>query len=115
MGYTRNRKLPLKTILLTILLLPLFLFAQAPASSPVTPVLTGLNFPVSLRLAPDGRIFYTEKDTGNIRIIQPNGTLLATPFATVTPLFNGGEAGLLGLALDPAFTTNHHVYIYYTD
>src|SRR6266571_3798379 len=102
-----NRKLPINTIFLIILLFPPFLFTKAQASSPVTPVLTGLNFPVSLSLAPDGRIFFTEKDTGIIRIIQPNGTLLPTPFATVTPLFNGGEAGLLGLALDPAFTTNH--------
>ncbi len=74
-------------------------------------LLTGLNFPVSLRFAPDGRIFYTEKDTGNIRIIQQNGTLLPTPFATVNPIFNTGEAGLLGIALDPAFSSNNYVYV----
>src|SRR5438093_1763068 len=78
--------------------------------SPVTPVLTGLNFPVSLRFSPDGRIFFNEKNTGNIRIILQNGTLLPTPFATVSPIFNGGEAGLLGVALDPSFASNGYVY-----
>jgi len=93
-------------------------FAQAHAT-PIGPpavnaVLTGLNFPVSLKFAPDGRIFYNEKDTGNIRIIQPNGTLLPTPFATVNQVFNTGEAGLLGIALDPSFASNNYVYVYYT-
>src|SRR3989442_6981518 len=94
------------------------IFAQAHATSigpaTVNAVLTGLNFPVSLKFAPDGRIFYNEKDTGNIRIIQPNGTLLPAPFATVNPIFNTGEAGLLGIALDPAFSSNNYVYVYYT-
>jgi len=81
--------------------------------SPVTPVLTGLNFPVSLKFSPDGRIFFNEKNTGNIRIILQNGTLLPTPFATVSPIFNGGEAGLLGIALDPSFASNGYVYVYF--
>src|SRR3989442_6287364 len=94
------------------------IFAQAHATSigpaTVNAVLTGLNFPVSLKFAPDGRIFYNEKDTGNIRIIQPNGTLLPAPFATVNPVFNTQEAGLLGIALDPSFASNNYVYVYYT-
>ena len=42
-----------------------------------------------------------------------NGTLLATPFVTVT-VDSSGERGLLGVAFDPAFATNHYVYVYYT-
>jgi glucose/arabinose dehydrogenase len=80
----------------------------------VITLLTGLNFPVSLKFAPDGRIFYTEKDTGNIRIIQQNGTLLPTPFATISSIITTGETGLLGIALDPAFSSNNYVYVYYT-
>jgi glucose/arabinose dehydrogenase len=91
-----------------------FLFIPAHAASPVTPFLTGASFPVSLRFAPDGRIFYTEKDTGSVRIIQPNGTLLSAPFVTISPIFNDGEAGLLGIALDPSFSSNNYVYVYYT-
>jgi glucose/arabinose dehydrogenase len=89
------------------------IFPSVHTLSPVTPVLTGLNFPVSLKFAPDGRIFFNEKDTGNVRIILQNGTLLPTPFATVSPIFNGGEAGLLGIALDPSFVSNGYVYVYF--
>src|SRR5467141_427546 len=94
------------------------IFAQALATSigpaTVNAVLTGLNFPVSLKFAPDGRIFYTEKDTGNIRIIQQNGALFPTPFATIASIINTGETGLLGITLDPAFSSNNYVYVYYT-
>ena len=103
-----------KTTLLTLLFLSPAIFPPAHAVSPVNALLTGLNFPVSLRFAPDGRIFFTEKNTGNIRIIQQNGTLVPTPFATVNPIFNAEEAGLLGIALDPAFSSNNYVYVYYT-
>jgi glucose/arabinose dehydrogenase len=100
-----------KTIILVLFSLSPAIFSQAHAASPVNALMTGLNFPVSLKFAPDGRIFYSEKDTGSIRIIQQNGTLLPTPFATISPIFTDGEAGLLGLALDPAFaskTTSTH-------
>ena len=103
-----------KTILLVLFSLSPAILSQVHAASPVNALLVGLNFPVSLRFAPDGHIFYTEKDTGNIRIIQPNGTLLPTPFATVSPIFTDGEAGLLGIALDPGFSSNNYVYVYYT-
>jgi glucose/arabinose dehydrogenase len=104
----------LKTVFIVFFSLSPAVLQQAHASSPVTIFLAGLNFPVSLRFAPDGRIFYTEKDTGNIRIIQQNGTLVPTPFATISPLFTDGESGLLGIALDPAFPSNQYVYVYYT-
>jgi glucose/arabinose dehydrogenase len=68
-----------------------------------------------MKFTPDGRIFFTEKDTGGIRIILQNGTLLPTPFATVSPIFTDNEAGLLGIALDQSFSSNGHVYVYYTD
>ena len=103
-----------KTTLLALLFLSPAIFPPDHAISPVNGLLTGLNFPVSLGFAPDGRIFFTEKNTGNIRIIQTNGTLLPTPFATVNPIFNVEEAGLLGIALDPAFSSNNYAYVYYT-
>ena len=110
----RSHDLLWETTLLVVFSLSPVIFPQAHAAAPVNALLTGLNLPVSLKFAPDGRIFYTEKDTGNIRIIQPNGTLLPTPFATISPIFTDGEAGLLGIALDPAFSSNNYVYVYYT-
>jgi glucose/arabinose dehydrogenase len=62
--------------------------------------------------APDGRVFYAEKNTGQIRVIK-DGALLAEPFATV-PVNFAGERGLLGLALHPAFNLNGRIYAFYT-
>ena len=75
--------------------------------------LSNLNFPVTLAFAPDGRLFFNELNTGQIRIIQ-GGSLLAQPFATV-PAKTGGERGLIGLAFDPQFASNHFVYVYYSE
>ncbi len=110
----RSRYFLWKVILLVVFSFSPATFYQVHAASPVNVLLTGLNFPVSLKFAPDGRIFYTEKDTGNIRIIQQNGTLLPAPFATIASIINTGETGLLGIALDPAFSSNNYVYVYYT-
>ncbi len=49
-----------------------------------------------------------------VAIILQNGTILPTPFATVAPLYNAQESGLLGIAIDPSFASNHFVYVYYT-
>ena len=65
----------------------------------------------SAAFAPDGRLFVTEL-WGRVRIVK-NGLLLSTPFATL-PVETGGEHGLLGIALDPDFALNGHLYLYYT-
>ncbi|MEI6083193.1 MAG: PQQ-dependent sugar dehydrogenase [Verrucomicrobiota bacterium] len=64
--------------------------------------------------APDGsnRLFITRKD-GQIRILK-NGVLNATPFATVSPLYNSSECGLNGICFDPNFVVNHYVYVFVT-
>jgi glucose/arabinose dehydrogenase len=62
-------------------------------------------------LAPDGRIFVCQQG-GQLRVIK-NGTLLTTPFLTVT-VDSSGERGLLGVTFDPDFLSNHFVYVYYT-
>src|SRR2546425_41086 len=76
---------------------------------------TGLNFPIALAFSSDGRIFFAEKATGNIRIIYlANRTLLPTPFITLPNTDGTGERGLLGLALDPGFPSTPYVYAYQT-
>jgi len=69
----------------------------------------------AMAFAPDGRLFVTERMTGQIRVFQ-NGALQQTPWATV-PISHGGtssEQGLLGIAVDPGFLTNRYVYVFYT-
>lgn len=79
------------------------------------PVLSGLERATAMAMAPDGRVFYNELSTGNVRIVDIVGgtwTLRPTPFYHVD-VGQVGEQGLLGLVLDPNFTTNRYVYIYY--
>jgi glucose/arabinose dehydrogenase len=76
-------------------------------------VLPGLNFPVGMSLAPDGRVFFNERLTGKIRIINPQWQLVPTQFCQVSIATNG-EQGLLGLALDPDFANNKFVYVYHS-
>lgn len=76
-------------------------------------VLSNLNFPVGMALAPDGRVFFNERLTGAIRIVNQQWQLVPTPFCQLTVLTNS-EQGLLGLTLDPTFASNRFVYVYYT-
>ena len=64
-----------------------------------------------MAFAPDGRLFVAQQG-GALRVIK-NGSLLATPFLTVT-VNSSGERGLLGVAFDPDFPINQYVYVYYT-
>ncbi len=73
-------------------------------------IATNLEKPRSIAFG-DDRIFVTEQ-IGRIRIIQ-NNTLLAEPLATLrtADVFDGG---LIGIVTHPDFSTNHHLYVYYT-
>ena len=67
----------------------------------------------AMEFAPDGRLFFAEHWTGDIRIVSAERALLPEPFAHVdVPL--SVTLGLTGLALDPEFETNHYVYILYS-
>jgi glucose/arabinose dehydrogenase len=78
------------------------------------PFVTAGGSITSLAFAPDGRLFLTQQNNGDVRIITPDGELLPEPFAHVDPA-TGGEWGLLGVAIDPEFEDNGYVYIYYTE
>lgn len=72
--------------------------------------------PVALTFAPDGRLFFAEKYTGNIRVVDAAGNLLSEPFAHIDVAnWLDLDWGLTGLALDPDFASNHHVYAFYTE
>jgi len=71
---------------------------------------TNLEKPWAIDFA-DDKIFVTEK-AGLVRVIE-SGVLLDDPLATlrVANVFGGG---LLGIAVHPAFDSNHFIYVYYT-
>ncbi len=102
----------------SLLLAFLFLIAHSTARSATLPtgftetqIASGLSSPTAMEIAPDGRIFVCLQN-GRLRVVK-NGSLLTTPFLTLT-VDSSGERGLLGIAFDPNFTTNNLVYVYYT-
>lgn len=74
-------------------------------------VANGISNPTAMVHAPDGRIFVTEQG-GNLRVIK-NNALLPAAFLQLT-VSSSGERGLIGIALDPDFSTNNYIYLYYT-
>lgn len=74
-------------------------------------VVSGASQPAGLAFSRDGRVFYTEKSTGRIRVVQ-GGALQPDPVAAV-PVNSAGERGLLGIALHPDFDRNGRLYVFY--
>ena len=76
-------------------------------------VAEGLNVPWEMVIAEDGRLFFTERP-GQIREIK-NGKVVEEPLLSLpAPFVSEGEGGLLGLALDLDFQTNHYMYTYHS-
>ncbi len=75
----------------------------------------GFVSPTQVTNARDGtnRLFVVEQ-RGTIRVVK-DGVVKSGYFLDIrSKVEDGGERGLLGLAFDPHFKTNHHLYVYYT-
>jgi glucose/arabinose dehydrogenase len=79
-----------------------------------TAVFSGLDEPTSLAFSPDGRVFVAEK-SGLIKVFNSSSDPTPDVFADLTPqVYNYWDRGLLGMALDPDFPADPHVYVLYT-
>ncbi len=69
--------------------------------------------PTALAFTPDGRLLVTTQG-GDLRIVS-GGSLLSTPALSLgSKVCTNSERGLLGVAVDPQFATNHWIYLFYT-
>ncbi len=101
-----------KTLLSIVLLLTSLVNAQTVGLQLFA---SGLSSPVDIaHPANDARLFVVEKG-GKIKIINPDGTVNATPFITITGISTGAEQGLLGLAFHPNYATNGLFFVNYTN
>ncbi len=76
-------------------------------------VFTGLTNPTVVRFLPDGRVLVAEK-SGLLKVFPDLTTNSSTVVADLrTEVHNFWDRGLLGLAIDPDFATNHFVYVLY--
>jgi glucose/arabinose dehydrogenase/PKD repeat protein len=69
--------------------------------------------PTALAHTPDGRLLITQ-DAGQLRVVR-NGRLIATPALNLAARSCAeGDRGLMGVTVDPAFSTNRFVYLYWS-
>lgn len=90
-------------------------FAGTPPSGfTETNVVTGLTSPIGMAFLPDARIIVIEQ-AGRVRLVV-NGVLRTAPMLDITAdVLDGGEQGLLGLAIDPDYPTRPYAYLYYNN
>jgi glucose/arabinose dehydrogenase len=69
---------------------------------------TALTSPWGIASLPDGRFLIAEK-AGTMRLVTTSGQVSA-PLSGIPAVNSSGQGGLLGLCVDPAFTTNRMVY-----
>jgi glucose/arabinose dehydrogenase len=93
---------------------PVSLGAHLPPGFRDETVFEGLEEPTIMRFAPNEKIFVAEK-TGKIEVFDSLQDTAPTLFADLrTDVYDTGDRGILGLAIDPNFETNHRVYVLYT-
>ena len=78
-------------------------------------VFENLEEPTTFRFTPDGRVFVAEKP-GKILVFENLEDPTPTVFADLrTDVYDTGDRGILGMALDPHFGPEHpYVYVLYT-
>jgi glucose/arabinose dehydrogenase len=113
------RRLFLAASVLSVLAAVLALNATGRSQRPqlrLVPIVTGLNEPVHVAAPRNEKhnVYVVEKP-GRIRVIV-NGVLRDRPFLDIASVvLNGGEQGLLSVAFNPRYASNHRFYVDYTD
>jgi len=108
-------------------MLPIMAITAAGASSAFAQdlteevVLDGLESPWDMAFLDDGTMFYTEKCDG-LSVRMPSGDVNAILGMTESEGYNSvaedlfceGQAGMMGVAIDPDFAENRRIYVYST-
>ena len=71
-------------------------------------ITSSLSRPWGIAALPDGRFLITEIE-GSMRIVTGSGSV-GDPIMGVPKVYSAGQGGLLGICIDPAFSTNRMVY-----
>ncbi len=90
-------------------LITLLLLISCTAPSNVEVLVENLKVPWAIAFLPDNSFLFTERDTGNVYHYDGAAHIIGT-----VPIAQTSESGLLGIAIDPNFSTNKFVYAYYT-
>src|SRR5699024_3206756 len=73
-----------------------------------------LKSPWGIAVLPDGRLLISENE-GYMQIIDLQDTKISEPITGLPQVDNQGQGGLLGICLDPNFSSNRMLYWVYTE
>lgn len=85
--------------------------ATPTTSAAVEIVAQNLEIPWELAFLPSGDALITERP-GRLQLLDKSHQL--TQLAQILEVKHIGEGGLLGVAVDPEYSTNQYIYLYYT-
>ncbi len=97
------------------------LFQAKPAAAQVTlpsgfedQKVASVGEPIALTPIPDGRLLISSQG-GRLWVMDKNGQVLQSPALNISAkLCRGNDRGMSGVAVDPNFSTNGYVYVFYT-
>ena len=89
----------------------LVLNVRAEARLQRTVLATQLHEPIALDVASNGSVYFAER-RGAVKVYHPDSGETST--VGQLPVFTGPEDGILGLALDPGFTTNGWLFLFHS-
>src|SRR4026209_2391954 len=75
-------------------------------------VITGLTQPVAFTFLPNNNVIITQQ-TGLAKIYTLGNVFVSNFWNFADSLYISGEAGLLGVCLDPNYSVNQYIYFYY--
>jgi|SRR5215218_967236 len=87
---------------------------QPAAAAGTRTIATGLNVPWGVAFLPGGDALVSERQTGRILRISPNGRRKRVVMRVPGVDTDSGEGGLLGLAVSPTYARDRWVYAYFT-
>ena len=120
LGRTRFLKMAMVALVATVTasLLVVVVMARHAEAATLPPgfedqVVASPHEPVALASLPDGRMLVAQQ-AGQL-VVFKNGQLLSTPALDISGrICSNIERGLVGVAVDPNFSTNRYVYLFYT-
>jgi PKD repeat protein/glucose/arabinose dehydrogenase len=87
--------------------------AAVPPGFEMTEVMSGLERPTAMEIAPDGSVFVTEKRGRLVRYDSLSDTTPTVVADRRTQTHNRGDRGMLGLAVHPNYPVTPYVYVSY--
>jgi hypothetical protein len=103
-----HRRIAFLTLLLALAL-------AAPAQAVTLQKVGDFASPIFMTAAPgDSQRLYVVERGGTVRVVR-GGSVLGTPFLTLSGVGTNGERGLLSIAFRPDFATSRLFYAYYND